>query len=194
MKNYLVAVTGGIGSGKSTAVKILKDSGYTVFSADDIYRKLLKNKTFQKAVYDAAGIEKHGEKFEFSKVSEAVFNDEKKLEKLNAVTHPAIMNAMLSESKAAGGLVFNEVPLLFEGGYEKFYNEVIIVVRDENSRIESVMKRSGLTREDVIKRIKKQFDYENTENTAHTVISNDGDLIAFSEKVKTVAENIGKKL
>ena len=89
--------------------------------------------------------------------------------------------------------MFKEVPLLFEGGYESFYNEVIIVLRDKQKRIQSIIKRDGLTKQEIENRIKNQFNYENNQIFKHTVIYNDGSLIQLERSVKAVVNEIIKK-
>ena len=141
----LIAITGGIGSGKSTVSSIIKQLNYKVFSADEVYRDLILDKSFVKTIYNALNIESNDFVFDKELISKKVFNNKEMLLKLNAVTHPSIMDKMLNLSKAEGGVVFNEVPLLFEGGYENIYDKVIIVTRDEKSRVEAVAKRDNIS-------------------------------------------------
>ena len=189
------AVTGGIGSGKSTVCDILKGLGYPVYSADSVYENLIKNDNFSREIYGVLGLEFTKEKgFERSVVSAVVFNDANKLKLLNKFTHSKVMETLNSLNKAHTGLVFNEVPLLFESGLQSNYDGVIVVYRPLEDRINSVISRSGLSREEVLKRIKNQFNYENFDKTKHTVISNDGVLENLKRKVKEVLIEIEKTM
>lgn len=188
----LIAITGGIGSGKSTVSTIIKQLNYKVFSADEVYRDLLSDSGFVKTIYTALGIESEDFVFDKELISKKVFNNKEMLSKLNAVTHPAIMDRMLNLSKAEKGIVFNEVPLLFEGGYESLYDKVIIVIRDEKSRVDAVAKRDNISASDVKKRIDNQVNYENISTNAHTLIVNDGSLSELTKKVKAVISEIVK--
>ncbi len=187
----IIAVTGGIGAGKSTVAKILKDAGYKVFGADETYKKLLKNGDFKRKIYNAIGLKYNG-RFIKKQVADAVFGNPDKLKALNDATHSEIMRVMLEKSKKAalknGGLVFNEVPLLFEGGFESLYDGVIVVVRNKEVRIAAALARDKTDEKRVLARINNQTDYEKKDLTAYTLIENDGDLSSLSKKVKKAVE------
>lgn len=187
----IIAVTGGIGAGKSTVAKILKNSGYKVFGADETYKKLLKSGDFKRKIYNATGLRYNG-RFIKKQVADAVFGNPDKLKALNDATHSEIMRVMLEKSKKAalknGGLVFNEVPLLFEGGFESLYDGVIVVVRNKEARIAAALARDKTDEKRVLARINNQIDYEKKDLTAYTLIENDGDLSSLSEKVRKAVE------
>ena len=109
-------------------------------------------------------------------LSAIVFKDEKKLERLNRITHPKIFGKMFSISESECGVVFYEVPLLFEGNYQNLFDEVLVVLRDRKQRIECVAKRDNLKEEEVINRLNKQFDYDNFDFAKYYVIHNDGNI------------------
>ena len=190
-----VAVTGGIGSGKSTVIGMIRKMGYPVFSADEISRTIYADPRIQEKIerhfpecISEMGIDR-------AKLSGIVFSDKDRLEMLNSITHPAIMeNLFLEMEKSTSVLVFAEVPLLFEEGYERRFDQVIVVLRDRESRIASVQVRDGLSKEDVVARIKNQFDYEKNKIIAHTLIYNDGDLNALYQKVERAINEIKKKI
>ena len=86
--NIKIAVTGGIGSGKSTVANIIKEQGYAVFSCDEIYNELLRDEAFIKKLTQKFGTEiLTDERLNKPKLAQIVFNDEKKLEELNGITH-----------------------------------------------------------------------------------------------------------
>lgn len=190
-----VAVTGGIGSGKSTVIGMIRKMGYPVFSADEISRTIYADPRIQEKIkrhfpecISEMGIDR-------AKLSGIVFSDKDRLEMLNSITHPAIMeNLFLEMEKSTSVLVFAEVPLLFEEGYERRFDQVIVVLRDRESRIASVQVRDGLSKEEVVARIKNQFDYEKNKIIAHTLIYNDGDLNALYQKVERAINEIKKKI
>ncbi len=195
MSNCLVAVTGGIGSGKSAVTNLIKELGYTVFSADEVYKNMLNDDGFFKGVLNSVGVEFNGDKLKALKeVSSLVFTKKDALKALNNYTHPKIMQNMFELNASVDGIVFNEVPLLFEGGYQNLYNKVIIVLRDKQERIKSVAKRDGLSTREIEERIKNQFDYENNAIFKHTVIYNDGTENDLAEKVRAVVNEIVKKV
>lgn len=191
-QNKRIAVTGGIGSGKSTVCEIIKKHGYPVFSCDEIYAELLEcndftqiiSDEFGKDVLNADGLLNRGA------LSEIVFNDEKKLERLNKITHAQIFEEMFRRAEIEEGAVFFEVPLLFEGGYQTMFDNVIVVLRDEKQRILSLIKRDNLSEENVKKRIKRQYNYENCTFEQYYVIHNDGDLVNLDKEVKQILSKL----
>lgn len=192
--NLKVAITGGIGSGKSCVAEIIRDNGYSVFSCDAIYAELLKDKSFSNKLVNNFGeiLTESGE-IDKKKLSEIVFSDSTKLKLLNELTHSSIITEALRRSEGLK-LSFCEVPLLFENGYEKYFDDVIVIFRDEEERISAVIKRSNISREEAKKRIKSQFDYINNDFTKYYVIHNNGDLANLKTKTKNILKKIENKL
>ena len=117
-----IAITGGIGSGKSTVLHIFGEMGYPIFSCDEIYREIIDTAeyvkkiemTFPRCVVDG--------KVDRKLLASTVFGNGEALEKLNAIAHPLIMQRLLEEMKnCTSEKVFAEVPLLFEGNYEALF-------------------------------------------------------------------------
>lgn len=197
-----IAITGGIGSGKSTLLALVKQAGFPAFSADEISREVIQNpETVQKiaALFPAAV--KSGE-VDRKALASAVFGDEQKVKALNAVMHPAIMAGLYRRMEQAQNeeikagrppLVFAEVPLLFEGGFEKDFDRVFVVERGEEARIQAAALRDGVTEKEIRARAKNQIDYAKRDFSAHTVIKNDGtaeDLRrALSVEIEKILQN-----
>lgn len=185
------AVTGGIGSGKSTVMRFIAELGYPVLSADEAARN----------IYDEAEVllqmrERFSDCFtdgavDRNKVSSAVFKNRDRLNELNEITHPAIMKKIFSSAEREDGrFIFFEIPLLFEGGFEKLFDHVIVLMRDKKTRIAAVEARDGLSRAEVAARIKNQFNYEKNLSNGHTVIYNDGDIASLYNKVSEAVRKI----
>ena len=193
--NKLIAITGGIGSGKSTALKIINKLGYKSFNADLTYKQLLDNDDFVIKVsseMEVPPLYENGKlKIDRKGISEKVFNDKTWLAKLNSITHPAIMNEMLTHAKKEEGLVFCEVPLLFEGGFENLFDYVFIITRSIENRIKSVSIRDGKSPEEVERILKNQFDYAKISKGGHTIfIDNYGDENCLERELKFAIEKI----
>ena len=190
-----IAVTGGIGSGKSFVLQIIKDLGYNVVSCDEVYANLLNNTEFVNKVSLEMGVEPLivDKKAVLNRkaISEKVFNDKALLKKLNSITHGCIFEGV--NQACVQGLNFVEVPLLFEGGYQSLFDHVFVVKRDIEKRISSAMARDGATREEVERKIKNQFDYESADLSLHTIINNDGDACALKDIVIKAIKEIENK-
>ena len=194
MEKKKIAITGGIGSGKSEVSKIIKSLGYEVFSCDEINAELLKKRKVLKQLKVLFPTTVKGffrPKLDKRALSSVVFSDKSALEDLNGLLHPLIMETLLSKmEKAKAKAVFSEVPLLFEEGYHDLFDSVIVVKRDKEERIKSVIKRSNLTKEEVIRRINNQIDYDKLDFKGLNIIVNDKDIDTLKENTKKTLDLI----
>jgi len=192
--NFKIAITGGIGSGKSAVSGIIAEQGLPVFSCDLVYGELLKDKSFlEKLTNEFGNILLADGTLDRNALSEKVFNDTNALKKLNALTHPAIISEVMKRAQGHR-LSFCEVPLLFENGFEKLFDGVIVVLRDKERRISSVMARDGISRKNVILRVNSQFNYENKDFAEYYVIRNDGNLDDLRQKTLQILSKINNSL
>ena len=194
MKNKLnklkIAITGGIGSGKSQAVKFLKALGFSVFSCDEIYKNVILSREYIERVKKMFPEGVVNGQIDRKILAEIVFNDAQRRQTLNNIAHPLIMEKLFkSMDGAPTNLDFAEVPLLFEGNYQELFDFVIVIERDIAKRIESVKKRDGLSDEQILNRIHSQFDYSKIKETEYfkngkiIVIDNNGGLEDLNEKL-----------
>ena len=186
----LIAVTGGIGSGKSAVLEHLRSLGFATVSADAIARGIYEDEEVlgktREAFPDCVG-----DTVDRKKLAAVVFADEEARKRLEAITHPAIMCRLFAQALACrGNVVFAEVPLLFEGGYASMFDGVIVVLRPLASRLAAVMRRDGLTEAEAMARIRNQRDYEKNPPIGHTVLYNDGDLAALNEQTERILHEV----
>lgn len=184
-KNKIIAITGGIGSGKTALISILKEYGYYTVSCDEEIASLYSEKTVIdriRALFPTSFVDG---KIDKKIISDIVFNNEEELAKLNGILHPLVMERCLKKAEETNGkgVSFIEVPLLFECNLEGKFDNVIVVKRDYEERIKSVIKRSNLTREEIEKRIKRQIDYDKKDFSKYIVVKNNGDMIEHKEKI-----------
>ncbi len=187
----MIAITGGIGSGKTVASEIISTLGYPVYSCDQTVKELYKSRHFLKGLkelFPSAVSGKLKLKADKKAVAQAVFNSKDALKKINDYTHPLVYEKIFKKAKKRKGLVFVEVPLLFESGFESKFDGVIIIRRNLEERIKSAMVRSSLTREQVMDRINSQVDYETLDTKNYTVIVNDGDIQFLAKQLVTAIE------
>lgn len=192
-----IAITGGIGSGKSSVCKILNSAGEKTVNLDVVYKSLLEDESFCKGIAESVGVPLNRVKgrsvIDLTAVSQKVFDSDNALKALNDFTHPRIFEAAFKFGKKIENSkksVFYEVPLLFEGGYADLFDEVWVVTRSLNKRVKSAALRDGVSEAEIEKRIKKQFDYDKSDLSAHTIIPNDGSFDELEKKVICALDKI----
>ncbi|HMI79516.1 MAG TPA: dephospho-CoA kinase [Ferruginibacter sp.] len=177
-----IGLTGGIGSGKSTAAKVFEVLGIPVYSADEAAKRLmnkdahLKEKIqqqFGKDVYINGELNR-------KQLASIVFNAPEKLEELNALVHPATLAdaaAWMKRHAVAGGqsspYSIKEAAILFESGAHEELDHVIGVYAPAPLRILRAMQRDNISREEVMARMDKQMDEEIKMRLCDFVIKND---------------------
>lgn len=195
MKNNIkIAVTGGIGSGKSLAMSIISELGYNTVSLDDVYANLLKEEWFIIRISNEFAIEPihlGGQLFlDKKKLASIVFHDKSKLKKLNRLTHSEIFKRAFSIYRK--GMIFFEVPLLFEGNYVSQFDKVFVICRKKEIRVESVMMRDNVTLDEALLRINNQVDYDNLDLSLHTIIYNDSTKESLKNNLIRAIDSIEK--
>lgn len=191
-----IAITGGIGSGKSLVLSYLQERGYPAFSCDDIYKDVIQtseyireiNSIFPSVVVDG--------KIDRTKLSKIVFNNKDALQKLNSIAHPLIMKELYKRMEAASkdySLIFAEVPLLFENHFEKDFDEIVVILRDNEERIAAVKGRDHLSENEISKKMQAQFDYDsNAQLLSCTpnvyLIKNDSDQDTLKNKIDNMIQ------
>ena len=155
-----IGLTGGIGSGKSTVANIFKTLGIPVFDADSEAKKIMEHD----AAVVAAVTEKFGAaaytngKLNRAYIADIVFNNSYQLQVLNAITHPATINAFsVWAAQQTAPYIIKEAALLFEAGTVNDLEMIIGVTAPEALRIQRVMLRDNITREAVLTRMDKQI-------------------------------------
>ncbi len=185
-KNTLIAITGGIGSGKTTVISAISSMGYPVINCDEITKALYKRakvKRFIKKNFPSAVKGKVFLRVDKSKIAQKVFSDKTSHQILTDYLTELIFKKAVKSAKKLNGLVFIEVPLLFEKGYQNAFDKVLVVLRDKEQRINSVMSRSNLSREQVLERMGFQVNHEELDLSEYSVIVNDKDENSLKEKV-----------
>ncbi len=171
-----IGLTGGIGSGKSVVAQVFKTLGIPVFDADAAAKVIMetdnaliaKIKTeFGEATYD-------DNKLNRTYLANIVFNNPYKLEKLNALVHPATINAANNwMQKQNAPYTIKEAALIFESGSGAGLDYIIGVTAPKSLRIKRVMDRSALQRDEVIARMERQIDDSIKMRLCDFVINND---------------------
>lgn len=173
-----VGITGGIGSGKSIICKIFGILGIPVFDADTAARQLMtSNDQLVAAIKSEFGSEAyHGDgTLNRGFLAASVFGDERRLKKLNSLVHPIVIQAGEEwASRQDAPYTIKEAALLFESGSFKLNHYTVLVTAPTDIRINRVVERDGVKREQVAARMEQQWPDEKKEQLADFIIVNDG--------------------
>ena len=171
-----VGLTGGIGSGKSTVATIFEALGIPVYYADEAAKEIMnEDEDLKSEIISLFGPESYSEgKLNRKYIASLVFNNKPKLDALNAIVHPATIRAAEKwmQNQSAPYLI-KEAALIFESGSQDQLDYVIGVHAPQTLRLLRVMKRDGVTKEEVLKRMDNQIDEEIKMRLCNFVIEND---------------------
>ena len=187
-----IGLTGGIGSGKSMVSKLLTTYEIAIYDSDTRAKSLME--TDDKIIHSITqifGKEAYTDgKLNRRFVAEAVFASSSKLLQINTIVHSAVIDdfSRWAELQAAHILVF-ESAIIFENGLEKYFDKIIAVVAPQKSRIERVKRRSGLSRKEILNRIKNQTSRKTLRQRADYVVIND-DRTAIIPQVESILKSI----
>jgi dephospho-CoA kinase len=190
----IVGVTGGIGSGKTTVCRCFSKLGRTVFSADEIARRLLADnarvaqavrRTFGADVIDAAG------KVDRRALAGVVFRDPQKLRTLNAITHPRVVRALMLEigrlhSGKRFPYVVVEAALVFEAGLENLFDVILTVEAPVSLRLARSVKSGAFSRADFLRRVRTQLPSSTRKSLSHIVVKNTGSASELEKSIRFV--------
>lgn len=183
MKSKIIGITGSIATGKSTVSNILKTKGYTVLDLDKIAHELMKKgeKNYINILsYFGDEILDENDEIERKKLGNIVFNDEKKLKKLNNLTHPNIFHTILEKiNSLEEKIIFIDNPLLVEliisGDSYINYDEIWLVYIPKIIQIERLKYRDKLNDEDATKKINSQISIDDKVKYSDFIVDNSKD-------------------
>lgn len=185
----IVALTGGIGSGKTTVGDIFSELGAVVIDSDQLARAVLERGTkgfdLVLAKFGDA-ILRNGE-LDRSLLATLVFNDSQKRSELESITHPLIRQsfAEIISNLPRESIVINQIPLLFESKGAYKFDHIITISAPEKLRIER-LKNRGLGFSDIKKRIEAQANDLGRESISNSIIRNDKDESHLRDQVESI--------
>ena len=192
-----IAITGNIGSGKSTITKIIRELGFKVFDSDNEVKKaLLKkdlineiNKEFKSKI---SGLIKKN-KIDKAKLGEFVFSNQDELKKLEQIVHPKVWEnkKKFFEKNCNEPVVFLDIPLLFEKKLQSKFDFFILARVSEEVQKKRVLKRKNMTNEKFNQIRKTQTDYSGVEEKFVSLdINTEEDIKIVKKKVRNFLEKI----
>lgn len=196
MRRTRIAITGGIGSGKSYVCSRLKDKGIDVYDCDSAAKRIIRNsKDVRKELTKLVGDDTYYPDGSLNKqaVAEFLLASEDNKQAVNNIVHPAVANDFIGSDYD-----WMECAILYESGFDKLVDKVVAVTAPEETRIGRVMKRDSLSREKALSWIRLQMPQEEVKRRADFEIVNDGILdvdrqieeILYNIKNKNVTDNI----
>ena len=173
----IVGITGGIGSGKTFVCQILETMGYPVFYSDKEAKLIIANNKQVKlkiiALFGKESYLKSG-KINRQHLAKQIFENQQKLEQMNAIVHPAVRLAFENwTNKQNSNIVFNEAAIIFETGIYKRYDFTILVTAPKQIKIKRILKRDNSSLTEIEKRMNNQWLDEKKQKLANFIINND---------------------
>jgi len=202
MALFLVALTGGIASGKSTVGRILEEKGACLLDSDAMAREVVRKSTEAwREIVDHFGKDILGPDGEIDrkKLADIVFKDAGERAFLNKVTHPRIFQLMAErlrdiEHKAGGKvIVILDIPLLVEAKAAGAFDFTLVVDASPQTQVDRLKKDRGSSTEEAWSRIKSQVSREERLRVADLVIRNDGDMEDLRSEVEGAWEVIRER-
>ena len=189
----VIGITGGIATGKSNVCQVIKELGYPIISCDEITNN---NYQIGGKIYNVV-LDRFGKDFlldddniDRKKLGKLIFSNESAKMLLNSITHPIIKEELLNEiSKYDDGLIFVEIPLLYEAKFESICDVVICVFLSQKYQVERLMQRDGIDEDFALMKIHSQMDLYMKKSLADYVVNSKG---KFDETRMQVIDIINK--
>ena len=190
----IIGVTGSIGTGKTTVAKMLRRLGARVVDADDISHRVMEpgNPAWKKIVsrFGRKVLRRDGY-IDRRALGAVVFSDREKLRKLCAILHPEVyrrMRAIVNRTRRAdsSAVVALDVPLLLETGGQKYIDKLIVVSAPREVQVRRACRKFGLSRAQIIRRIRTQMPLGRKVKAADFVVDNGGSMLSTEKQVRAI--------
>jgi dephospho-CoA kinase len=189
----IIALTGGIGSGKTTIAKLFETMGCLIYYSDEKAKELYYDTEIKKRVIQLLGSDAYSANGSLNStfIAGIIFKDKTKLESLNAIIHPALEKdfEIFVKQQSPDRIIIKESALIFETDSYKKIKTIILVTAPLEQKIKRVMQRNKMPRENVEKRMSAQWPDEQKIPLANYIISND-DTEAVIPQVISVLKKI----
>lgn len=193
MKKIKAAVTGNIGSGKSSFCNFLEQMKYKVISADDIAKNILVNdeKIKKKIINEFGALAYTKNELNTKYLADNVFSDPILVNKINSIVHPAVIkevNSLMEKELRNSDIVFHEAALIYEAKMENLFDYVVLISSDLNMRMNRKMKNDNFSEEEFMKRELNQIPEDEKKKQADFVFINNGSLNELKMKAELLVK------
>lgn len=191
MSKLKIAITGGIGSGKSSVANVIIKFGYQVIYADDISKEILRtDPAVKEKIIKEFGIEAYKNNEPNKKfLREIIFSDPVKLKKINSILHPPTINFLkkkMEDILTADKMVFVEAALIYEAGIENLFDYIIFVEASNELKISRIKTRDEMDETSIKEIIANQIPDEIKKSHADFTIVNDSTLQELEKRTELV--------
>ena len=193
---YKLGITGGIGSGKSTASEFFKKKGAFIFDADSEAKNLFTNNTnlTQRVIATFGSQVTTNNQLDLKRLSELVFSSKSLQNQLNEIIWPEVSQLMIEAAQKAENvgmkLFIVDAALLLEAGFIEFFNSILLITAYKPIRIERILNRKNILEDQIEKRMALQMPESEKKKLANTTIENNGTLSELNEKLENYWESL----
>ena len=193
---YKLGITGGIGSGKSTASEFFKKKGAFIFDADSEAKNLFTNNSnlSQRIIATFGSQVTTKKQLDLKRLSALVFSSHSLQNKLNNIVWPEVLGVMIDTAEKAENdgvtLFIVDAALLIEAGFNDFFNSILLITADKSMRLNRILLRKNIPENQIEKRMALQMPESEKQKQAQTTIKNNGNM----QELHTQLELFWKKL
>ena len=195
-ETMIIGLTGGIASGKSTVVEMIKEAGYKVIDADQLVHDMqAKGGRLYRALLDLLGEEillPNGE-LNRPKLGQLIFSNEEMRQRSAEIQGTIIREELATQRDRLAkkeDVFFMDIPLLIENGYQEWFDQIWLVAVSPEVQHQRLMKRNHLSSEEASMRIASQMSLEEKKPYASLVLDNNGSFDDLKEKVKSAINDL----
>lgn len=195
----IIGITGGIASGKSTVTGSLRQQGYQVIDADQVVHELQEpGERLYQALLSAFGpviLQENG-RLDRLKLGAMIFGNPQLLEQSSQIQNQIIREELAGRRDLLAekeDIFFMDLPLLFELGYETWFDQVWLVDVTEETQLSRLMARNDLSQEEAEKRIAAQLSLQEKRNRADVLIDNNGPLELTQEQLREALQKLERR-
>ena len=199
MSVFIIGLTGGIVSGKTSVAIKFRELGAKIIDADKIAREIVQpgEAAWKKIVhYFGHAVLLDNNQINRAKLAKIVFNNPQAMAELNKITHPIIIDhikikiAELKRNNMNKTVCIVDAPLIYETGIERLMDKIIVVYISKSEQINRLIKRDKMTREEAVKKIESQISIEKKREWADYIIDNQSSFEETEQQIKKIWHDI----
>lgn len=170
----IVGITGSIAMGKSVVTNYLMKLGYPIIDSDKLVKEEYNNESTIKAIISHFGSSiLTNDKIDRNKLGQLIFSNPKERESLNNIIHPKVIEKIKLLTKNNDGIIFVDIPLLYEVNLDKIVDKVIVIYTSKETQIQRLMARDNISKDYAMTKILSQLDIEFKKSKADFLINNE---------------------